>query len=43
MAQVKPQVKPNDPFPRLTHECIRDIGLSILVGITLMLASVVNS
>jgi hypothetical protein len=32
-----------DPLPRLIKECVRDVGLSILVGIGLMLASVVNA
>jgi len=32
-----------DPLPRLIHECVRDIGLSILLGIGLMLASLLSS
>lgn len=32
-----------DPLPRLIHECARDIGLSILMGLGLMFASVVNA
>lgn len=32
-----------DPLPRLIKECARDIGLSILLGMGLMLASVVNA
>ena len=35
--------KINDPLPRLMHECARDIGLSILIGLGLMLASAVNA
>ncbi|MBL4796421.1 MAG: hypothetical protein JKY50_03300 [Oleispira sp.] len=37
------QVKSSDPFPRLIHECVRDIGLAILVGAGLMLASTVSA
>lgn len=37
------QVKSSDPFPRLIHECARDIGLAILVGGGLMLASTVSA
>ena len=37
------QVKSSDPFPRLIHECVRDIGLAILVGATLLLASTVSA
>lgn len=32
-----------DPLPRLLHECVRDIGLSILLGLGLMMASIVNA
>jgi hypothetical protein len=35
--------KINDPLPRLLHECVRDIGLSVLIGLGLMLASVVSA
>ncbi len=41
--RAKSQVKSSDPFLRLSHECIRDIGLSILVGVGLMLASVASA
>ncbi len=33
----------SDPFPRLIHECARDIGLSILVGLGLIMASVASA
>ena len=41
--RAQSQVKSSDPFLRLSHECIRDIGLSILVGVGLMLASVASA
>lgn len=41
--QIKPQANSSDPFLRLSHECIRDIGLSILIGVGLMFASVANA
>ena len=42
-SQAKPHAKSSDPFLRLSHECVRDIGLSILVGVGLMLASVASA
>jgi len=35
--------KLTDPLPRLMHECIRDIGAAIFLGIALMIASVANA
>lgn len=42
-SQAKSRANSNDPFLRLSHECVRDIGLSILVGVGLMLASVASA
>ncbi len=33
----------SDPLPRLMHECIRDIGAAIILGVGLTIASVVNA